>query len=225
MIGKFLKFIVLIGSLSLLLYGAIYVYQKQKFPINHGSFASENSSLIYINDIQKLGKIEQGYALIQTYGVPEVATQILTTINDAVKSNASAQIAFEFNSFNLTIKGLDLNQVIQLFPVSKTPNGYSFQLLNNHILVENHSNFIVFSNYEKITVLNSQIFKTLKFRGNADFYFVGSDLVVESVKLSDQFKFSTYTDSLNLVKGKPVNPYPILTLCPTNAEKILFYGS
>ena len=225
MIGKFLKFIVLIGSLSLLLYGAIYVYQKQKFPINHGSFASENSSLIYINDIQKLGKIEQGYALIQTYGVPEVATQILATINDAVKSNASAQIAFEFNSFNLTIKGLDLNQVIQLFPVSKTPNGYSFQLLNNHILVENHSNFIVFSNYEKITVLNSQIFKTLKFRGNADFYFVGSDLVVESVKLSDQFKFSTYTDSLNLVKGKPVNPYPILTLCPTNAEKILFYGS
>ncbi|MFD1551786.1 hypothetical protein DNU06_02190 [Putridiphycobacter roseus] len=225
MFGRFLKFIVLIGSLSLLIYGAVYVYQKQKFPINHGSFASENSRLVYVNDIEKLDKMEHGYALLQTYGVPVAATKIMEVIEAAKPVVTTAQIAFEFQKFNLSIAGLDLHDVPNYFPVSETVNGYVFQLMGNQILVEKHADYLVFSSYEKISLRNLPIFKTIKFKGNADFYYVGTDHVVESIKMSNEFKYSTFSDSLSIVKGKPVNPYPILTLCPTNAERILFYGS
>ena len=219
---KILRFIILLMGLIFLCYGGYIVYQKQYFPISHQSFANSEGVQVFVPNAKALYEKKNGLNILESYAgddwldlVKLILGQVeepfsLQINNDSIKKSVS------FNGLSKAF--LELNYA-ELYAAQKgtiTIVGKPYHYWRNN-------DYLVFSNTE----INPKTKKKEAglFVGNADFFFQSDDSIIEGVKLTENVKFSAYIMRDSLLKGKPVNPIPLLSICPTSAQIVNFYGS
>lgn len=224
MATRVFRLFILLASFFVFGYGGYLVYKKQVFPITHVSFEIEGGEGIYISNLQALRAKENSFSLLGSYGGEEWA-DLLTLISGVLSPEikVSAQINISEHQTILSVQGVEKEQL-------KSIHGLEISIVNHKAELNGKSwdyweneSYIVFSDqgiYPKI--IKKSI---LPYVGNADFFYQGLDGSVESIKLTDKLKFSTYIQDEPLLKGKAINALPMLANCPATSQFIQFFGS
>ncbi|MFK8037688.1 MAG: hypothetical protein AB8B74_05320 [Crocinitomicaceae bacterium] len=214
----------LIFSLAALAFGGYKIYEKQLFPITHESFTVDEGEILHISNLRTLNLKENGLQLLGSYGGEEwidLLEKIAVALNP--DSEVIVQISFSKQQSTLSIHGINHLELIDHLGIVVSNDNHVATLNNKSWNYWANSNFTVFSNQK----IQPRIIKkeVLPYIGNADFFYEGLEGEIEGIKLTDKVKFSTFSQSEKLVKGRPVTPIPLLVNCPTSADNIHFFGS
>ena len=222
MVKNILRFILLIIGLSAIGYGGYTIYQKQVFPISHKSFAPEGSVQVYVPDVESLKAKNNGFNILESYAGAQWLP-IINMFSDAANAPFSFQINITGANQVISFKGFtdlfftgQLSQDLTTQKGTITINEVVYHYWKNNEYLALSPTEIQIQNIKKQTDLNI---------GNADFFFQGNDGVVEAIKLTEKVMFSAYMASDSLLRGKPINPMKVLSVCPTSAQLVNFYGS
>ncbi|MDX1348694.1 MAG: hypothetical protein R3279_00530 [Putridiphycobacter sp.] len=212
----------LVVGLTGIAYGGYTLYSKQFFPISHQAFVQEKGISIYIPDVDNFLKKDNSIALLETYGQGE-----WTWFFDLSK-------AYHFENVSVQLSGYEAQQTlsiegdVDLFFEAELKSSYdetnhTMTLRDVKYFFWKKGRFLVLSKDPvQVNPVKYQVAENL---GNADFFVKGTDGIVEAIKLTKNVKYSAYVATEALLRGKPVSALEMLSVCPSKADVVKFYGS
>ncbi len=217
------RFLFLLIGTAGIAYGGYFIYQKQYFPVSHESFETEDSEQLFVADIEQLKSKTSGLELLKSYGA-DYWSDWLEVLSENIlsKESISIQLNRSLKQNTMSICGLPKGTILN-FP--------DIEIMDNRTINFKGKTWYYWEN-DLYFVISDKVVKPKKTRklkppyyGNADFFFKDNDGIVEAIKLSDNVKFSAYISEEELLKGKPVKPFQLLSNCPATARKIRYFGS
>lgn len=203
-------------------YGSYYLFQKQYFPVSHYSFASAECSQIFIPDLLSLSKKENGLAVVESYA-DDTWNEVMESLVDNRKRGVSANISWHNNIKTISFEGfglIDLKRIANN-EISKGQN--TIEIGDSTYYFWASKKMLALSNSE----INPAITKAVEQerKGNADFFFIGQDRILETIKLNENIKFSSFLSEESSIKGKPLSAHQMLGICPISSTHIKYFGS
>ena len=223
MARSFSRILFLLLGLAGAAYSGYLIYQKQYFPINHSSFETTGSEQLYVSDLKALKSKSNGIELLMSYGAEHWSDWMRELTAGQLPDNVSIQFNTSPDQHTLSICNLPQSYIKQL-------PGVQF-IDQEQVLAWGDQRWHFWQNDTYFAISDKAINPentgqlTLPYHGNADFFFKAKDGVVEAIKLTEKVKFSAFMTHESPLKGRPINPFQLLSHCPLTAQKIRYYGS